>query len=211
MKTSEAASYLNTYLISRLEHPLTFESNEAMMEIIDNVQKWMDNKYPVLRESPFITAVLVASNKGLAAPEQPQLDCFRLFNTSLAYLSMTRVDEISPAAITVFAKLANENTPDQDKFRVANLLANTLIRADELDRPDRERLKQSCADAAKEFKDKGFFTKENQQTISKSVGRDHGKEFVQLLGFDIHNIPSLRNEAARQDRKSNSWFSFSKG
>lgn len=211
MKTSEAAGYLNTYLTNRLDHPLTFESNEVMMEDINNVQTWMDNKYPELRENPFITAVLVASNQRLATPEEPQVDNFRLFNTCLAYLSMTRVDEISPAAITVFAKLANENTPDQDKFRVANLLANTLIRADELDRPDREKLRQSCADAASEFKDKGFFTRESQQRISKSVGRDHGRDFVKLLGFDIHNIPSLRNEAAQQDRKSTNSSSFARG
>jgi hypothetical protein len=202
MRTTDSAKYLNDYLVNRTVHPLTFGTVEQMCAEINKVQDFMTSKYPELRESPFITAVHVANNTFAQTPGQLQVDDFRLFNTSLAYLSMTPIDEISPAALTVFAKIAEPDAIEKDKFRSVTLLAQTLIRADELDPEDRKRLKQSCSEAATELRAKGFFNQEIEQRISRSVSRDHGREFVNLLGVDVHNIPSLRHEVARMARKS---------
>jgi hypothetical protein len=202
MKTTDSANYLNDYLVNRTVHPLTFESVEQMCTEINTVQDFMASKHPELRESPFITAVHVSNNTFAHTPGQPQVDDFRLFNTSLAYLSMTPIDEISPAALTVFAKIAEPDAIEKDKFRSVTLLAQTLIRADELDPEDRKRLKQSCSEAATALRAKGFFNQEFEQRISKSVSRDHGREFVNLLGVDVRNIPSLRHEVALMARKN---------
>lgn len=199
MKTSEAAGYLNTYLTTRLDHPLHFESHDEMADVITKVDSWMGSKYPQLRDSPFVTAVLSAHNPNLSS-EGAQVDNFFLFHKCLAYLSMTPIDDISPAAVTVFSKLAELEATHDDKPRIVNLLANLIIRADELDPVDRQALKQNCGAAGSALRNQGFYSKEAEQAISKHVSRDHGREFVKLLGFDIHNIPSLRNEAAKLDR-----------
>lgn len=191
MKTTAAAKFLDQYLETRISHPSILTNVQDMVDEVGAVEKALGERHPELRESPFVTAVHVIADG--QAPLEEELDRFRLFNTCLAYLSMAPVDEISPQAIIVFSKLAAGIENDVDKFRVVNLMANTLIRADSLEGTDRESLKESCAEAARALRPLDFFPPEYEQAVSKRISRDHGLEFVHRLGFTTNNIPSLRN------------------
>lgn len=191
MKTTAAARELNQYLETRLSHPSIFTNVQDLVNEVSAVEKALGDKHPELRENPFVTAVHVIPEGQV--PVEAELDRFRLFNTCLAYLSMAPIDEISSKSLSVFSTLAEGIENDVDKFRVVNLLANTLIRAENLEGTDGSDLKAACADAAKTLRPLGFFPPEYEQSVSKRVSRDHGRDFVQLLGFSADNIPSLRN------------------
>lgn len=191
MKTTAAAKFLDQYLETRISHPSILTNVQDLVDEVGAAEKALGERHPELRESPFVTAVHVIADG--QAPLEEELDRFRLFNTCLAYLSMAPVDEISPQAIIVFSKLAAGIENDVDKFRVVNLMANTLIRADSLEGTDRESLKESCAEAARALRPLDFFPPEYEQAVSKRISRDHGLEFVHRLGFATNNIPSLRN------------------
>lgn len=191
MKTTEAAQYLNQYLETRIAHPTIFGSVSELAAEVAEVEQALGEKHLTLRDTPFVTAVHVTAEGQVSAKEE--LDRFRLFNTCLAYLSMSPIDEISPQSLIVFSKLAVGIESDVDKFRVVNLITNTLVRADSLADNDKENLKASCAEAAKTLRPLGFFPSEYEQAVSKRISRDHGREFVHRLGFATDNIPSLRN------------------
>lgn len=196
MKTTPAAQYLNQYLETRISHPSIFGSVNDLVGEVDAVEKTLGERYPTLRESPFVTAVHVIAPGQVSVDKE--LDSFRLFNTCLAYLSVLPVDEIAPKSIAVFTALAKNAESDIDKFRVANLLASAVIRADNLETTDREALRSACHEAAINLRPLGFFSREYEQAISKNVSRTHGADLVQLLGFSSDNIPSLRNLPANR-------------
>lgn len=191
MKTTPAAHYLNQYLETRIAHPSLFASVPDLVKEVDEVERILGAKHPELRENPFVTAVHVIAEG--QTPVEAELDRFRLFNTCLAHLAMAPIDEVSAKSLSVFSKLAEHVDNDVDKFRVVNLITNTLIRAETLEGQDCEDLKAACTDAARTLRPHGFFPPEYEQEVSKRISRDHGREFVERLGFMPNNIPSLRN------------------
>lgn len=191
MQISSFAKYLDSYLESRTKHPEIFNNLEEMVVRIAEVETALASASLLLTENPFVTAVYVVADGQVAYGDN--LDRFRLFNTCLGYLAMAPVDEVSPQALRVFSKVARGVDNDMDKYRVARLITNLTGRASDLDGADQQALRDACRDCAQELRPLGFFPPEYEIEIARLATRTQGREMVEVLGFDLQNIPSMRN------------------
>ncbi|MBI6885173.1 hypothetical protein [Pseudomonas putida] len=197
MQISKPAKYLDDYLDSRIRHPEIFGNLNDLISRVNEVERVIGEFSPLLNSNPFVTAVHIVAEGQVEFGDS--LDRFRLFNACLSHLSMAPVDEISPQSLRVFSKIAEGRSDDIEKFKVAKLVTNLMLRADELEGADRAALKNACKDTAKALRPHGFFPTEYERDIAARASRTHGKELVELLGFDSKNIPSIRSlPASRQ-------------
>lgn len=191
MKTSTEAITHDRILAIRSRQYNPYESIELMNADIEKVHELLWPMHPTLRQSPFIEAAFNVGNQ--LESKDPQKFDFRLVDSCRSFLSMTPIDEIAPASINILATISAENLPENERSRVAAVITDVFIRSRDLDSDDMNKIRRACIQSVEMLREKGFFTPENEQSISHSLSRENGIDLVKKLGFDMRNIRSMKN------------------